>query len=75
MNSSTDRSQDPSPFAWLMAGAVAAVGLGTVLSARRRRRAEDDLWAAAESASTRTVSRPDVNGAGSGDEDVAGHPS
>jgi uncharacterized OsmC-like protein len=66
MGRSTDRSQDPSPFAWLMAGAVAAVGLGSVLAARRRRRAEEDLWAAAEARDR----RPDP-----GDDEVAGHPS
>lgn len=66
MTRSSDRSSDPSPFAWLMAGAVAAVGLGGVLASRRRRRAEDQLWAAAEA----EVTRP-----GQGDDEVAGHPS
>lgn len=37
---STDRSDDPSPFAWIFAGALALLGAGTVLAARRTRRAD-----------------------------------
>lgn len=54
MSRSTDRSSDPSPFAWIMAGAVAAVGLGSLLAARRRKRAEQDLWATADDPTSHT---------------------
>ncbi|GAA5162150.1 hypothetical protein [Ornithinimicrobium tianjinense] len=47
-NRPADRSSDPSPFAWIMAAAVAAVGVGGALASRRRRRAEHELWAAAD---------------------------
>jgi hypothetical protein len=86
MNRSADRSQDPSPFAWLMAGAVAA-GLGSLLAARRRKRQERDLWAQAESGPPGSVARrPDTRRATHGPDDaprstsgpedtVAGHPT
>lgn len=32
-----DRSQDPAPFAWIFAGAVALVGLGAAVVASRSR--------------------------------------
>ncbi|MFX0537235.1 hypothetical protein ACQBAT_06160 [Ornithinimicrobium sp. Y1847] len=39
MSRSKDRSSDPSPFAWILGGALALVGLGAVVrSAVRDRR-------------------------------------
>ena len=45
MNRSVDRGSDPSPFAWIFAGALALVGIGSVLAARRSRRALDTISA------------------------------
>lgn len=42
-----DRSSDPSPFAWIFGGALALVGVGAALFARRRQRQarREQVWA------------------------------
>lgn len=51
MNRPVDRGDDPSPFAWIFAGALALIGVGSVLRARRQRR-EDALVAEATAEET-----------------------
>jgi hypothetical protein len=65
-----DRSSDPSPFAWIFAGALALVGLGAALSASRRsRRARrEQVWAAPD----RT---PRASGPAEADDVLGAHPS
>lgn len=63
MSRSTDRSQDPSPFAWIFGGALAMIAAGSVIRAITGRRGSGG---------------PDVAGgrdAGDADADLAGHPS
>ncbi|OLT21750.1 hypothetical protein BJF81_14970 [Ornithinimicrobium sp. CNJ-824] len=63
MSRSTDRSQDPSPFAWILGGALAMIAAGSVIRAVTGRRGSGGQ---------------DVAGgrdAGDADADLAGHPS
>ena len=63
MSRSTDRSQDPSPFAWIFGGALAMIAAGSVIRAITGRRGSG---------------APDMAGsrdAGDTDADLAGHPS
>ncbi|MFB9732309.1 hypothetical protein [Ornithinimicrobium kibberense] len=63
MSRSTDRSQDPSPFAWIFGGALAMIAAGSVIRAIAGRRGSGGQ---------------DVAGgphAGDADADLAGHPS
>ncbi|MDO5739995.1 MAG: hypothetical protein Q4P07_07585 [Ornithinimicrobium sp.] len=46
-STSTDRSSDPSPFAWIFAAALAVVGLGSVLTAWRTKRVAQQEMASA----------------------------
>lgn len=70
-----DRSSDPSPFAWIMAAAVAAVGVGAALASRRRRRAERELWAAADEPSQDAAVPRTADADGSAEAQVEDRPS
>ena len=48
MGRTTDRADDPSPFAWIFAGALALLDAGTVLASRRTRRQQREAAAARE---------------------------
>lgn len=72
-----DRSSDPSPAGWIMGAAVALVGIGSVLAARRTRRREAEL-ARAREGGTSVASEPVAPGplGASGDDPaLQGHPS
>lgn len=68
MSPSTDRSSDPSPFAWifgLVLGALAAAGVAGAVRRRSSGGVPDDV-----SAATEPPEPPDAEGA-----PLAGHPS
>ncbi|MGD8200905.1 hypothetical protein ACQE98_09595 [Ornithinimicrobium sp. W1679] len=66
MNRSTDRSQDPSPFAWIFGGALAMVAAMSIV------RAVTGRGRAARSSPVASV----VPSSGStADDELAGHPS
>ncbi|MGO0577593.1 hypothetical protein [Ornithinimicrobium panacihumi] len=60
--SEIDRGSDPSPFAWIFGGALALIGLGSILRAQRNRREQAII--AEERRSSATA-----------DEVAEGHPS
>ncbi|HSP60150.1 MAG TPA: hypothetical protein VLO09_03735 [Ornithinimicrobium sp.] len=64
MSRSTDRSQDPSPFAWIFGGALAMIVAGSVVRAITGRRETSG------SGATAGVGGPDGD-----DAELAGHPS
>lgn len=66
MTRPTDRGSDPSAFAWIFGGALALIGLGSVLRASRRRR-EDMIVSRDEG--------PAEPGLETAEETVEGHPS
>lgn len=70
-----DRSKDPSPFAWILGGALVLVGLAAAASAIRKgdQAQLDDVWA-------RPTPRPapaadNANDSADADEMLDGHPS
>lgn len=70
MSRTTDRSQDPSPFAWIFGAALAFVALG---AATRAVLGRGDRTSPGGVAGART---PDgAAGQGDDEEAVAGHPS
>ncbi|MGC5583692.1 hypothetical protein [Ornithinimicrobium sp. W1665] len=67
MNRSTDRSQDPSPFAWIFGGAlamVAAISIVRAVTGRRGRAASSSPVASVVPSSGSTA-----------DDELSGHPS
>lgn len=75
-----DRSQDPSPFPWLLVGVLVLVGLRVVRARRSRsqRGVVDDVWAPpARLASGQgdPVASAPAGDDDSADEVIGGHPS